>query len=684
MQKIILPIIMIFCAYSAEMYGQTGINTANPVATLDVVAKAPTGTSKTAEGLLVPRVDRERAQNMTGVATSTLIYINSISTGTQTGTTVNVDAAGYYYYNGTAWSKLNSATAGSVNLYNTDGTVTGNRTVTQDDKTLAFTGTAVNAFSVDGTTLSIDAANNRVGIGINAPGNTLHVANSSTNPYSGIASFMHSNGIAGVGIGYDGIQKIGSRTNLDLTLDAKGSGNVLLQTQATGNVGIGTTDPQTKLDIVTANDYGWQHSNGTVKLRSYLDSSSGWIGTSSSHSLIFMTGDQFKALIDINGNMGIGTKTPAQKLHVVGAARISGSAGTATAILGRDSNGDISNLNLGSGLSITGGALNVSSGSSSNIYSSDGTLSGNRTVTQADKTLAFTGTAANAFSVDGSTLSVDAWNDRIGIGTTAPQTKMDIVTGNDYGWQHSNGTVKLRSYISSSGGWIGTNTPHNLIFMTGDQFKAIIDTNGNMGIGTSTPQKKMHVNGALQVTNELNVGGSDSVAGNAGTDGQVLTSKGPGTAPVWQNISSPFIPKIVVSGRTTSNQTVAGGGVFRPYIWHSIAANDGNWNTSTNTYTVPTSGYYQVSMTAGVQPNKLNSGTSWVVNVDGQEIIFNEFRKDAASVIPFRNSGGTFVLYLNAYSQVQFGSNHCYGCNNPVETYDIKAGASFAILAIGN
>ena len=42
-------------------------------------------------------------------------------------------------------------------------------------RTLAFTGTATNSFSVDGTTLSVDGANNRVGIGTIAPANNLHV-----------------------------------------------------------------------------------------------------------------------------------------------------------------------------------------------------------------------------------------------------------------------------------------------------------------------------------------------------------------------------------------------------------------------------------------------------------------------------------------------------------------------------
>jgi len=65
-----------------------------------------------------------------------------------------------------------------------------------------------------------------------------------------------------------------------------------------------------------------------------------------------------------------------------------------------------------------------------------------------------------------------------------------------------------------------------------------VRADGNVGIGTTTPQKKLHVNGSLQVTNELNVGGNGTTAGDAGTAGQVLTSGGAGAAPAWKSVSA--------------------------------------------------------------------------------------------------------------------------------------------------
>ena len=46
---------------STLLYSQVGINTADPKTTLDITAKSATGTSSSAEGILIPRVDRERA-----------------------------------------------------------------------------------------------------------------------------------------------------------------------------------------------------------------------------------------------------------------------------------------------------------------------------------------------------------------------------------------------------------------------------------------------------------------------------------------------------------------------------------------------------------------------------------------------------------------------------------------------
>jgi len=65
------------------------------------------------------------------------------------------------------------------------------------------------------------------------------------------------------------------------------------------------------------------------------------------------------------GSVGIGNTSPQQTLHVAGTARITGSDGTATTIMGRDADGDISALSL-SGMSISSGTLTATDPSLSN------------------------------------------------------------------------------------------------------------------------------------------------------------------------------------------------------------------------------------------------------------------------------------------------------------------------------
>ncbi|UZT99414.1 hypothetical protein ODZ84_07580 [Chryseobacterium fluminis] len=82
--------------------------------------------------------------------------------------------------------------------------------------------------------------------------------------------------------------------------------------------------------------------------------------------------------------------------------------------------------------------------------------------------------------------------------------------------------------------------------------------NAQVGVNTPTPQKTLHVNGSLQVTNEINVGGTASAAGSAGTSGQILVSGGAGAAPAWQTlntVSGTISNAYYVQGTTTATAT---------------------------------------------------------------------------------------------------------------------------------
>lgn len=68
-----------------------------------------------------------------------------------TGQRVVVTEPGYYYFDGSLWQRAVS-TAEYTNLYIKDGALTANRTVTQENKTLTFTGTATSGSIFHNTT----------------------------------------------------------------------------------------------------------------------------------------------------------------------------------------------------------------------------------------------------------------------------------------------------------------------------------------------------------------------------------------------------------------------------------------------------------------------------------------------------------------------------------------------------
>lgn len=216
---------------------QVGINNDTPKATLDITAKNTNGS--TPEGLIAPRLTGDQikaADTQYGTAQKgTIVYATAAVTAASTKTAA-ITAEGYYYFDGGLWQKVangstysgsssvvingssferaalsgdvtasqnsnattiaanavNSAkiadgtvanadlTTGAGGIYKGSGSLAGNTTVSQGANSLAFTSTSTNGFSVDGNTLSVDAANDRIGIGTATPTAKLEVNNGST------------------------------------------------------------------------------------------------------------------------------------------------------------------------------------------------------------------------------------------------------------------------------------------------------------------------------------------------------------------------------------------------------------------------------------------------------------------------------------------------------------------------
>jgi len=207
--------------------------------------------------------------------------------------------------------------------------------------------------TVDGTTLTVDTSNDRVGVKTGSPAYTLDIngdLNFAGSLYQGGSAFVstpwtmetsptalsYTAGNVGIGAGnpqykleVDGDINIKSGHNLRIAGNIPVFSNWTVSgsniNRATGNVGIGAASPAVKLHVVGGNiglDYGksievspqttW--TNGTNKLIE-----TGW-GTGD-EVRFFTPGSQSatqKMVINSYGNVGIATATPKTKLHVHG------------------------------------------------------------------------------------------------------------------------------------------------------------------------------------------------------------------------------------------------------------------------------------------------------------------------------------------------------------------------------
>jgi len=191
-----------------------------------------------------------------------------------------------------------------------------------------------------------------------------------------------------------------------------------------GNVGIGTTTPASKLDLGTSSGKKLAIWNSTAGDDFY------GFGAAQNALQFFSgvpaTGNALMTLTK-NGRVGIGTGAPQHTLHSIGTLRFEGvNTGQTTGMVLTATD----NLGTATWQALPAAIVDTS------IYAGNGTISGantTRTVDQATNNLAFTSTATagtSHFTVDGTTLNVDAVNNRLGVGTATPNSTLQVV-GNE-------------------------------------------------------------------------------------------------------------------------------------------------------------------------------------------------------------------------------------------------------------
>ena len=498
-------------SHSGSGTGLTSLTATNITGNINV-AQGGTGLTTLTSGQLL-------VGNGTGALTQTANLTWSSATNTLSATNFVGSGAGL--------SSLNATNISSGTLLVSRGG-TGATTLTTGQ---ILVGNGTNALT-QSANLTWDNTNNRLGIGITNPQYILDIqgvqptlrlldTRSDGNAIISLKEFSDN-------YGYD-IAYIGDMDNkfyirgynnsatprIDMTFD-----------RATGNVGIGTTTPNAKLDV-----------NGNISLKSDSASSLFWSGTLTSlgrangpgdysgsavsgdlvlrsvGKLILQSGTGIGAIVidtsnninidsgilyidASNNNVGIGTTQPNKKLHVTGDTRIEGSLIV---------NGTVTQINT-----------NVSN-TEQLLITNDGT--GPAVIvnqTGAQPIIEFQDDSATCFKIfDGGNL---------GIGTATKVVSVDIsgnlklsgsITGSGSGLSALNASNINSGTLTVLNGGTGATTLTSGQILIGNGTSALTqtanltwdNTNNRLGIGKTNPGYVLDVNGAVNAT-ELRVNGS--------------------------------------------------------------------------------------------------------------------------------------------------------------------------------
>ena len=351
-----------------------------------------------------------------------------------------------------------------------------------------------------------------VGIGTTSPSGKLHVVEAdgqfTTYDANGYSRFTAVDASAQLGLFRSGSTAggvyIGANGNSFQIYKSDFSSTLLTILQASGNVGIGTTSPGYKLDVVGEARFGSNYkaiigNDGTYGAYSTI----GFGGTSNGYNRVFGQdgtadglylasatgrGISFRVnggttdnmFINSSGNVGIGTTSPGYTLDVNGNGRFSNgivSERTADALSGQFLRSTIN------GSSVVNNGIIVGKATSSNnaasivyTHTSDGSTS-NR--------LGF------GFWGSDNLLNLTAAGN-VGIGTPSPATKLQVVGGyisakdnSAYGGAFMEGDNGI-TYFGSLG------TDNISLYSSGTRL-FINGTSGNVGIGTASPSAPLHV-----------------------------------------------------------------------------------------------------------------------------------------------------------------------------------------------
>jgi hypothetical protein len=376
-------------------------------------------------------------------------------------------------------------------------------------------------------TMVINGAGN-VGIGTTAPGSALHVAGLiNSTPGNGISMGVGGDGNSGIQLnsgsngsinssyidfGYSGIDYtsriIHFNNNRSLHFQVNGSGTSSMVMASTGNVGIGTNSPAYTLDVNGTGRFAGKLTFTGAVASSGFDTATNDIYAdmrvirnstfasdkdmfiqfdAGANSKLYLYSNNVQTMTLNGGNVGIGTSSPGTKLDVSGTIRASTSLTTGAVYSTNITSTNVVATNLSAG-ALALSNVNVSNATIPNLLTSNQSIIGTLGSFVNLPHIEMYGTSdlvnplyfASAY---------DSNNIGVGFGAYYNTSGLPKMSTTSTSWllgKTSNGFN-----IIKCDGTVGSTATTDTRFT--------IATSGNIGIGTSSPSRPLHVQGAMRL-----------------------------------------------------------------------------------------------------------------------------------------------------------------------------------------
>lgn len=444
----------------------------------------------------------------------------------------------------------------------------------------------------NGATEAMTILNNgRVGIGTTGPGSLLHVYGGAS---GGAVEMKVEHNAATAGQSSLILQSTGSGGRIWSMLSADtayasgaglhfaANGSNFLTISAAGNVGIGTTGPNSLLEVAGKGQFGT-----AVATTSQLTILGGASGGS-----MFTLSRTSGATVSYSWALAGGGLSFSDDTNGVITTNIYGDSSQFQLFLGlRGKGSSDAYAGLISGQTYTSAAGTDVSAHNLTIRAGAGTgAGGNGHIAFHTKNTLASGTTAQTYT---ERMRVEGGTGNVGIGSTSPAYKLQVqgTSGTDLVYiAPGTGAVGDSGYFNVNArarfGYDGANvaitdngTSKPIIFSNASVERMRIDATGNVGIGATSSGSKLQIN-----------------TGSAGTVGQIIHGAASQTADLqrWQNSAATILSKVDSSGQIflpstaglkitgntnvvhvmpvgSANTTVSYNG-FGKYLWHDLAA----------------------------------------------------------------------------------------------------------------